>query len=87
MAECSNFSDGRGTSRFRTCAGVINIINLLFSTRYPLISQVKHERAAKDGTQVSAEQERAIAQPVLEKYEREGSPYYASAHLWDDGKH
>ena len=23
--------------------------------------------------------------PIVEKYEREGSPYYASARLWDDG--
>ena len=23
--------------------------------------------------------------PVLEKYELEGSPYYATSHLWDDG--
>ncbi|MHB8140854.1 MAG: carboxyl transferase domain-containing protein, partial [Vulcanimicrobiaceae bacterium] len=23
--------------------------------------------------------------PILEKYEREGSPYYSSARLWDDG--
>ena len=27
----------------------------------------------------------AIAGPVLEKYEREGDPYYGSARLWDDG--
>jgi 3-methylcrotonyl-CoA carboxylase beta subunit len=23
--------------------------------------------------------------PILEKYEREGSPYYSSARIWDDG--
>jgi 3-methylcrotonyl-CoA carboxylase beta subunit len=23
--------------------------------------------------------------PILEKYEKEGSPYYASARIWDDG--
>jgi acetyl-CoA carboxylase carboxyltransferase component len=23
--------------------------------------------------------------PTLEKYEREGSPYYSTARLWDDG--
>ena len=27
----------------------------------------------------------AIRQPILEKYEREGSPYYSTARLWDDG--
>jgi 3-methylcrotonyl-CoA carboxylase beta subunit len=24
-------------------------------------------------------------QPILDKYEKEGSPYYSSARLWDDG--
>jgi 3-methylcrotonyl-CoA carboxylase beta subunit len=23
--------------------------------------------------------------PILEKYEREGHPYYSTARLWDDG--
>ncbi len=23
--------------------------------------------------------------PILEKYEREGNPYHATARLWDDG--
>ena len=27
----------------------------------------------------------AIRQPILDKYEREGSPYYSTARLWDDG--
>ncbi|HEV8320921.1 MAG TPA: carboxyl transferase domain-containing protein [Myxococcota bacterium] len=26
-----------------------------------------------------------ITRPILEKYEREGSPYYSTARLWDDG--
>jgi len=26
-----------------------------------------------------------IADPVREKYEREGDPYYGTARLWDDG--
>ena len=28
---------------------------------------------------------RRIRQPILEKYEHEGSPYYSTARLWDDG--
>jgi acetyl-CoA carboxylase carboxyltransferase component len=24
-------------------------------------------------------------QPILDKYEAEGNPYYATARLWDDG--
>lgn len=27
----------------------------------------------------------AFKQPILDKYEKEGSPYYSSARLWDDG--
>jgi 3-methylcrotonyl-CoA carboxylase beta subunit len=26
-----------------------------------------------------------LKKPILEKYEKEGHPYYASARLWDDG--
>ncbi len=32
-----------------------------------------------------AEVEAAFKKPILEKYEREGDPYYATARLWDDG--
>ena len=33
----------------------------------------------------SPEELEAIRKPILEKYEAEGSPYYATARLWDDG--
>jgi acetyl-CoA carboxylase carboxyltransferase component len=36
----------------------------------------------KDG---SEKELKAIRDSILEKYETEGSPYYASARLWDDG--
>ncbi len=31
------------------------------------------------------EEQEAFKAPILEKYEREGSPYYSTARLWDDG--
>ncbi|MEO6990241.1 MAG: carboxyl transferase domain-containing protein [Candidatus Baltobacteraceae bacterium] len=34
---------------------------------------------------LSAEEKIAFEAPILEKYEREGSPYYSTARLWDDG--
>lgn len=34
---------------------------------------------------VSDEEKRAIGDPVRAQYEREGSPYYATARMWDDG--
>ena len=46
---------------------------------------VKQDQLARDGKELSKEGEADIANPVLEKYEREGSPYYSTARLWDDG--
>ena len=34
---------------------------------------------------MSAAEEKAFKQPILDKYEEEGSPYYSTARLWDDG--
>jgi len=46
---------------------------------------VKREQLARDGQFLPAEDERAIRQPILDKYEHEGSPYFSTARLWDDG--
>ena len=35
--------------------------------------------------EMSAEELAAFEKPILDKYEVEGSPYYSSARLWDDG--
>lgn len=34
---------------------------------------------------ITEEEKNAIGDPVREQYEREGSPYYATARMWDDG--
>jgi acetyl-CoA carboxylase carboxyltransferase component len=34
---------------------------------------------------MTQEERTAFEAPILEKYEREGSPYYSTARLWDDG--
>jgi acetyl-CoA carboxylase carboxyltransferase component len=34
---------------------------------------------------LSPEEKTAFEAPILEKYEREGNPYYSTARLWDDG--
>ncbi|GIX47937.1 MAG: propionyl-CoA carboxylase [Candidatus Tectimicrobiota bacterium] len=47
---------------------------------------VKQEQLRKAGKPLmTPEEERAFKQPILDKYEHEGSPYYATARLWDDG--
>ncbi len=50
-----------------------------------VLTQVRRDKLARDGQQLSAEEERGIMQPVIEKYEREGDPYYGTSLLWDDG--
>jgi acetyl-CoA carboxylase carboxyltransferase component len=46
---------------------------------------VKKDQVARDKGTLSAADEAAIRDPIMEKYEREGSPYYSTARLWDDG--
>jgi acetyl-CoA carboxylase carboxyltransferase component len=50
-----------------------------------VLTTVKRDQLARAGKELSAEEERSIAEPVLAKYEEEGSPYYSTARLWDDG--
>ncbi len=50
-----------------------------------VLSTVKRDQLARDGGTLSGPDEQAIRQPILEKYEAEGSPYYSTARLWDDG--
>jgi acetyl-CoA carboxylase carboxyltransferase component len=37
------------------------------------------------GDQLSPDEQEAFKAPIVETYEREGSPYYSTARLWDDG--
>ena len=47
---------------------------------------VKQEQLARRGQPLmTPEEQAAFKQPILDKYEREGSPYYSTARLWDDG--
>ena len=50
-----------------------------------VLTTVKRDQLARDGRTLSAEEEAAIRDPLLAKYETEGSPYYSTARLWDDG--
>ena len=47
---------------------------------------VKQEQLARAGkSEMALEEAEAFKRPILEKYEIEGSPYYSTARLWDDG--
>ncbi|HVC20567.1 MAG TPA: carboxyl transferase domain-containing protein [Vicinamibacterales bacterium] len=50
-----------------------------------VLTTVKRDQLAREGRTLSPEEEAAIRQPILDKYEHEGSPYYSTARLWDDG--
>jgi 3-methylcrotonyl-CoA carboxylase beta subunit len=71
---------------------------LLFSWPTSKISVMGGEEAARTLLQVrmdaleakgkpamTPEEQEEFKRPILEKYEREGSAYYATARLWDDG--
>ena len=50
-----------------------------------VLATVKRDQLAREGKTLSPEDDAAIRTPILEKYDREGSPYYSTARLWDDG--
>ncbi|EED35587.1 carboxyltransferase subunit of acetyl-CoA carboxylase [Luminiphilus syltensis NOR5-1B] len=50
-----------------------------------VLSQIKREQIEGQGGNWSAEQEASFKQPIIDNYEHQGHPYYASARLWDDG--
>ena len=54
------------------------------SIRTPLLEYSAAE-LARDGKSLTPEEEEAIRRPIMEQYEHEGSPYYSTARLWDDG--
>ncbi|MFE9659873.1 carboxyl transferase domain-containing protein [Streptomyces sp. NPDC005955] len=50
-----------------------------------VLATVKRDQSAARGEPWSAEDEEAFKDPVRAQYESQGSAYYATARLWDDG--
>ncbi|MFB6284956.1 MAG: carboxyl transferase domain-containing protein, partial [Candidatus Bipolaricaulia bacterium] len=46
---------------------------------------IRQQKLEREGQELSNDEAEEIAQPLREKYEHEGNPYYATARLWDDG--
>jgi acetyl-CoA carboxylase carboxyltransferase component len=46
---------------------------------------VKRDQLWRKGKELTKREEKSITDPILKKYETEGSPYYSSARIWDDG--
>ncbi|GAB2868957.1 carboxyl transferase domain-containing protein [Nocardioides pacificus] len=50
-----------------------------------VLSTVRRDGLESRGGEWSAEEEEAFKAPIREQYEHQGSPYYSTARLWDDG--
>jgi 3-methylcrotonyl-CoA carboxylase beta subunit len=50
-----------------------------------VLTTVKRDQLARQGTVFTEAEEKSIRDPILAKYEHEGSPYYSTARIWDDG--
>ncbi len=50
-----------------------------------VLATVRRDALEGGGSEWSADDEAAFKRPILEQYETQGSPYYSTARLWDDG--
>ncbi len=50
-----------------------------------VLCTLKKDQAAAQGTTVSEEELKEIEENIIAQYEKEGSPYYSTSRLWDDG--
>ncbi|XP_078253186.1 methylcrotonoyl-CoA carboxylase beta chain, mitochondrial [Rhinoraja longicauda] len=50
-----------------------------------VLATITKDQRARDGKEFSAEDEAALKEPIIRRFEEEGNPYYSSARLWDDG--
>ena len=50
-----------------------------------VLAQIQRDQKSKRGEDWSEQAEAAFKQPIIDTYEEQGHPYYASARLWDDG--
>jgi 3-methylcrotonyl-CoA carboxylase beta subunit len=50
-----------------------------------VLATVRRDNIEAEGKDWSAEEEEAFKAPIRARYEEEGSPYHATARLWDDG--
>jgi 3-methylcrotonyl-CoA carboxylase beta subunit len=50
-----------------------------------VLATVKQAQLEAAGKKMTDAEVAAFKQPVLDTYDREGSPYFSTARLWDDG--
>ncbi len=50
-----------------------------------VLNIVKEEQLARKGLVYDEQTKKELRETIIKKYEKEGSPYYSTARLWDDG--
>jgi acetyl-CoA carboxylase carboxyltransferase component len=50
-----------------------------------VLKTIKEEQLSGKGKKMTKAEIKKLRDPILEKYEAEGNPYYSTARLWDDG--
>jgi 3-methylcrotonyl-CoA carboxylase beta subunit len=50
-----------------------------------VLSTVTRDQRAARGEEWTDADDQAFQKPIRDRYEEQGSPYYATARLWDDG--
>ena len=50
-----------------------------------VLIQVKEEQLARAGKTLDQDAREKLRNEILNKYDREGSPYFSTSRLWDDG--
>jgi len=50
-----------------------------------VLAQIRRDGLEAKGVSWSAEEEHAFKQPLVDQFEHQGHPYYATARIWDDG--
>jgi 3-methylcrotonyl-CoA carboxylase beta subunit/propionyl-CoA carboxylase len=50
-----------------------------------VLTIIRQQQLERQGRSLTQEEQDSLQAPILAKYEAEGSPYYSTARLWDDG--
>lgn len=50
-----------------------------------VLASIREDQLKSEGKKLTKEAREEIRKPILEKYAMEGSPYYSTSRLWDDG--
>ena len=50
-----------------------------------VLATIREEQLKLQGKKMTKAEKQEIRNPIIEKYNREGSAYYSTSRLWDDG--